>query len=270
MYLCDSHSHTLISPDSKATLAQMAQAAVAAGLQEFCVTDHCDLLDYDGNPVTTFNWAGAKAQFRQVKAQTEGKLNLRLGVELGSITNTPEVARRIIAEGGEDLDFVLGSSHNWIGVYDNREMYFFDFSDAALAREAVESYLDQAMDLTCNYPDCYDSLAHLVYPLRYIRRDGQDISLADYEPQIRDLFTRIAATDHALELNTYQGKDLDIWRPLLRWYRECGGRFITVGSDAHEPGDVAKGIPEACRLLKEAGFHTVTTFVRRQPVEHQL
>jgi len=270
MYLCDTHSHTLISPDSRATLAQMARAAMAAGAQEFCVTDHCDLLDYDGNPVTSFDWPAARAQYRQVKALTEGQLELHLGVELGSITHAPDVARRIIAEGGDELDFVLGSSHNWIGVYDNREMYFFNFSDASLAREAVESYLDQAEDLACNYPDCYDSLAHLVYPLRYIRRDGQTISLEDYEDRIRHIFTRIAATDHALEFNTYQGKDLDIWLPLLRWYRECGGRFVTVGSDAHEPADVAKGISRAYELMQEAGFRHVTTFVRRQPVEHKL
>ena len=50
MYRCDIHSHTLISHDSQAPLSGMVHAAQAAGLQEFCVTDHCDLLDLDGRP----------------------------------------------------------------------------------------------------------------------------------------------------------------------------------------------------------------------------
>ena len=56
MYLCDVHTHTKISPDSKAELSDTARAAIKAGLQEFCVTDHCDLLDADGNPESFFDW----------------------------------------------------------------------------------------------------------------------------------------------------------------------------------------------------------------------
>ena len=56
MYLCDIHSHTRISPDSEAELSAMARAAAAAGLREFCVTDHCDLLGLEGNPATSFDW----------------------------------------------------------------------------------------------------------------------------------------------------------------------------------------------------------------------
>ncbi len=48
MYLADMHTHTQISPDSGARLADMARAAAAAGLDELYVTDHCDLLDGEG------------------------------------------------------------------------------------------------------------------------------------------------------------------------------------------------------------------------------
>lgn len=270
MYLVDSHSHTLVSIDCESSLDSMAEGAIAAGIHSFHTTDHCDLLDYDGTPVTSFPWEQAKANFHRVKESTESRLELCLGVEMGSVTSAPEVARRIIAEGGDELDFVLGSAHNWVGTHDNREMYLFDFSDSALARAAVDTYLEQARELAYTYPDCYDSLAHLVYPLRYIRRDGGHISLEEYPDIVRDIFTQIARTDRALELNTWQGKDLDIWLPLLKTYRECGGRYVTVGADAHVPGDIGKGIPEAYDLLKAAGFSTVTTFVRRQPVEHKL
>ena len=271
MYLCDVHSHTLLSPDSHAFLADMAAAAVKAGLREFCVTDHCDLLDMKGNPTFSFDWPAATKQYRAVKAALGDRLTLRLGLELGSAPYEPAVARAILKEGGDELDFVLGSLHNWIGAEGDIDLGSSDYSgDPALARKAVDAALTYTWALVTQYPDCYDSLAHIIYPLRYIRRDGIDLSFADWEDRVRAIFTEVARTDHALEVNTRRGKDLDFWPPLLRWFRECGGKLVTVGSDAHRPEDVAKCIPEALELLKAAGFRYVATFAGRRPVTHSL
>ena len=271
MYLCDTHSHTLISPDSHAPLADMAAAAVSAGLREFCVTDHCDLLDGEGCPVAAFDWPAAREQYRAVKTALEDRLLLRLGIELGSAPADPNAARAILEEGGDGLDFVLGSLHNWIGAEGNIDLYYTRYADdPALARRAVESTLDHTWALVTEYSDCYDSLAHINYPLRYIHRDGIDLSLADWEDRVRAIFTEIAKTDHALEVNVCRGRDLESWPPLLRWFRESGGKLVTVGSDAHRPADVAKGIPEALGLLNAAGFRYVTTFAGRKPITHRL
>ena len=271
MYLCDVHSHTMISPDSHASLKDMAAAAISAGLREFCVTDHCDLLYLGGETVTAFDWPAAKEQYRTVKGLLGDRLTLRLGLELGSTPYDPAVARAILAGGGEELDFVLGSLHNWIGAEDNIDLGSSNYSgDPALARRAVDAALTCTWALVTQYPDCYDSLAHIVYPLRYIRRDGIDLSFADWEGQVRAIFTEVAKTGHALEVNTRRGRDLNYWPPLLRWFRECGGRLVTVGADAHRPADVAKGIPEALAMLSAAGFDYVTTFAGRKPITHRL
>ena len=271
MYLCDIHSHTKISPDSNAELSHMVQAAAAAGLRELCVTDHCDLLDLDGNPVTAFDWPAAKEQYRAAKPAPGDRLTLRLGLELGSAPYDPAVARAILKEGGAELDFVLGSLHNWIGAQGNVDLHDTSYTgDPDLARRAVESTLEHTWALVAQYPDCYDSLAHIVYPLRYIRRDGIDLSLDGWEDRVRAIFTEIAKTDHALEVNTHRGRDLDFWPPLLRWFRECGGELVTVGADAHRPQDVARGVPEALELLRAAGFDRVTTFAGRKPTTHRL
>ena len=121
MYLCDVHTHTLISHDSRAPLEKQAEAAAAAGLSELCVTDHCDLLNSRGQPVTFFDWPAAKEQYRRVKAAFTGRLELRLGLELGSAPLDPAAARSILAEGGGELDFVLGSlqAMETQGVLDN-------------------------------------------------------------------------------------------------------------------------------------------------------
>ena len=176
-----------------------------------------------------------------------------------------------IREGGsmEALDFVLGSLHNWVGAEENIDLYYTDFSGGlAQCRRALENALDSTWALVTDCPDCYDSLAHIVYPLRYMARDGQALSLADYEERVRDIFTQVARTDHALEVNTNRGQDLEVWPQVLGWFRDCGGRYVTIGSDAHRPQDVAAGIREGTELVRQAGFAGVTTYVRRRPVIH--
>lgn len=271
MYFCDTHTHSLISPDSTAPLEEMAGQAVCLGLDELCITDHCDLVDGFGHPVDCFDWPAAKAQYHRVRAQVEGELTLRLGLELGSAVLAPQLARRILQQGAPELDFVLGSIHNWLGERDNIDLYFTDFSgDLPLARRCVQRCLEHTWTLVKDCPDCYDSLAHIIYPLRYIQRDGLQLTLAEYEAQVRSIFTQVAQTGHALEVNTCRGRSLDEWLPLLGWFRECGGEYVTLGSDAHRPQDLSKGLKQAQQLLTQAGFRYVTTYEKRQPVPHKL
>lgn len=271
MYLSDVHTHSLISPDSKAPLSDMAASAIGAGLDQLCVTDHFDLLGAYGAPETEFDWEGALAQYHAVQPETAGRLELRLGLELGSAPYDPAVARKVLSGGGEELDFVLGSLHNWVGEQGNGDLYFTDFTDnLQLCRRAMENALNSTWKLVTECPDCYDSLAHIIYPLRYAARDGQSLSIHEYEEQVRAIFTEVARTDHALEVNTNRGKDLAVWLPILGWFRECGGRYVTLGSDAHRPQDVAKGIREGQALLRQAGFAHTTTFRRRKPELHPL
>ena len=44
MYLADYHTHTRFSPDGSATMTEMAQAALDAGMDEICFTDHVEPL----------------------------------------------------------------------------------------------------------------------------------------------------------------------------------------------------------------------------------
>lgn len=42
MYLADYHTHSATSPDGQLTVSELAEAAVRAGLDEICVTDHVE------------------------------------------------------------------------------------------------------------------------------------------------------------------------------------------------------------------------------------
>ncbi len=65
MFLGDTHTHSLCSPDGHNTVTEMARAGAAAGLTHLCLTDHCDLVTLQGEPAYTYDWAPYHANWRR-------------------------------------------------------------------------------------------------------------------------------------------------------------------------------------------------------------
>ena len=257
MYYIDYHTHTKLSSDGEVPLTEMAEAAVKAGLSELCVTDHYDLVDLDG-----YDWVPALAQRREAAERYRGRLTVRLGVEFGSANRYPDRAKATLAQ--PELDFVIGSVHNLTPEAGAKDFYFVDYTAPEVCYACLDDYFAQMLRLA-PIPD-YDAMGHIIYPLRYMcMRDGQTVSLDRYWEQIREILRTVAQTGHAIELNTYNGRTLADWLPVLKIYKEVGGELITVGSDAHRTENVGKGVPEAYELLTQAGFRYVTLYEKRQP-----
>lgn len=262
MYLVDYHAHTRCSFDSRASLLDEAARAVELGLRELCTTDHCDLLDEDGQRAYGLDWAPILEQYAAARAAYAGKLTLRLGLELGGAPVDPACARSILA--GAEPDFVLGSIHNLSPARGGTDLYYLDFSSRERCCAALDDYFDSLSALAL-LADCYDVLAHVIYPLRYMNPSDGPVTLDRYEGRLRELFKTAAQAGRGIELNTCRGQTLSEWAPILALYRDCGGEIVTVGSDAHKAKDVGAGIREAGELLKAAGFRYLAVYRRRIP-----
>lgn len=263
MYLTDYHCHTCCSIDSKAHLADEAAQALSLGLSELCTTDHCDLVSEDGQRVRTLDWTPILEQYEAVRRDYEGRLKLRLGLELGSAQCDPECARNILS--GAPVDFVIGSIHNQSLEAGGVDFYFLKYRTQQDCYAALDNYFDSMLQLA-PLGGCYDVLGHIIYPLRYMSgAQGGPVTLERYQEQIRDIFSAAVRADRGIEVNTYCGRTLDEWLPILKLYRSCGGEIVTTGSDAHTPENIGKGIREAQELLKAAGFRYQAVYFRRTP-----
>lgn len=266
MFLADYHTHSICSPDGHASLDEMARSALDAGLAELCVTDHCDLLDYHGNPVHSFAWAPIEEQLALARPQFEGRLAIRMGLELGEAWEDPSLSAKIVSH--RSLDFVLGSIHNISNVAGGIDLGMIHYESEAQCRAVLDQYFD-TMEALVELP-CFDVLAHVIYPLRYMGRDGFPLTLEAYEDRLRGIFSRLAEQGRGMELNTSRGRTVEDWRPLLILYRDCGGTIVTLGSDAHYPPHVAAGFYQAALLLKECGFSHIATYEKHRPILHAL
>lgn len=264
MVLTDLHTHTNLSPDGHATLFEMASAAVDAGVSALAVTDHYDLLNSSGQRVLTYDWTRGLAQFSETKSRFEGKLKLLLGIELGSAHVSPDHARAVLAGAGEGLDQIIGSIHNFREEHGGGEYFFADFHELSACHAALDDYFT-SMEALVAMPDCYDILGHIIYPTRYMHRDGYDIALpGQYKDRLAEILRKVIQTGHSIEVNTCRGNTVADWRDILLLYRDLGGTLVTIGSDAHRPHDVGKGLRESCTLLQECGFEHLAVYNRRQ------
>lgn len=259
MYYLDYHNHSELSPDSQAPLAQMVQAAIHSGISEMCLTDHYDTLNGDGSRRKPFNWAPAVAQIKPIQEQFKGQIVLKLGLELGC----GHLDTTVVDTAPPELDFILGSIHNQSEAVGGGDMYFIHYSNKAICHKVLDDYFHSVLTLAGT--DTYDVLSHLIYPLRYMERDGQNISLTPYHHIIEQIMTTAIHAGKGIEINAYNGRTLAPWLPVLKQYKSLGGEILTTGSDAHAPQNMGKGIRELVELAQEAGFRYLCSYEKRKP-----
>lgn len=268
MYLVDYHTHTLCSPDSTARLEDMAQAAHRAGLRELCTTDHCDLQQEDGSPLERWDCSPILAQFEEAELfHYWPDFRLLLGLELGGAHTDPARAEDILS--GAPLDFVIGSVHNLSPAAGGRDLFFLDYPTVEVCHQVLDDYFSSLLALA-PLP-CYDALGHIIYPLRYMNgRSGHHITLEPWAEQLDAVLRAVIQTGRAIEVNTHAGREVEEWRFVLTRYRALGGELVTIGSDAHAPSNVGKGVAQAMALLRETGFQWVTVYRGRKPEQRPL
>lgn len=264
MYLSDYHFHTLCSSDSPATLTEQAKAAMAAGVREICVTDHWNLLDQQGNRLpTVYDWGPSLAQWRKLRNRWTGKLELRLGVEVGNGVLDPAAVDASLTI--PELDFVIGSLHSQSAAAGGRGI--FTAAHECTKKEDGVAIIDDYMDMLEELVGTqgWDVLGHVIYPLRYIPAE-YELDLRPWWDRLAEIFRRVISQGKGIEMNTSAGATVDQWREVLALYHDLGGEVLTLGSDAHRPQHMAAAFSEALALIRETGFRWLCVYRSRTPL----
>lgn len=281
MLAFDFHIHTAASPDSLTTPAEVVAAAKAAGLTHIAITDHYEAPPYNPDlfPDKNPRWLAAAAdRYREVEARSQeniaaaqalagDRLSVAMGMELGNPLEDLPRTEELIAS--HDFDFLLASQHTNPGGPD---FYFLQkFPELDLMAE-MDIYFGELLKIA--KWGKFSSMAHLTYPFRYFPADKRPADTRRWDEIIDRIFRLLAEKGLALEINT-SGLRKEIGEPsptlpLVRRFRELGGEFVTVGSDAHVPENVGSGIAEAVALAEAAGFRYVTRFEKQKPIPERI
>ena len=266
MYLVDYHVHTDISNDSHAGMWEMLQAEAAAGVRKLCFTNHCDVVRWQDdlpNPRCREIAGESAAQLAAIRGERALPIETAVGLELAEGHRDPALAAALAAD--DRLDFVLGSLHLIPGYGD---LYAQHYTAQAQCEKLFDLYLDELLQIAPL--DFYDVLAHFGYGRRYMMRDGVDaaMTLERFGEKIERVLRIVIDKGRGLELNCSGIRDGCGPFPseeILKLYRSLGGETVTLGSDAHSPGNAGKGLAEGCAVLARCGFDRVAVFRRRKP-----
>lgn len=262
----DCHTHSRVSPDSNAPMAEMAKQALEYGLDVMCLTDHCDLLSLEGERTLDYDWHAVLQERQRMLDAVGTKIDLPLGIEFGMAHLYPEAAEKILSQPG--LDFVIGSCHNMDEKDGGKDFYLLAYDTLEDCYRALDNYFVSMQKMAA--APYYDVVGHVIYPLRYMNGPYETPSLARYRDQIREILRLAIASGRGIEINTWKGQTLAEWLPLLKDYKELGGEIITVGSDAHAPQPLGRGIKEAYQLMQDCGFRYGAVYHQRKPEMFRL
>lgn len=269
----DSHCHSNCSFDGKDSVDNMCKRAAEIGLYAITITDHCEANGYR-EPLNSEFGDFSKLiprSIEQMKAAQEKykkEIHLFRGIELGQPLQDVESTKAALSL--DDFDFVLASVHN---VKDEQDFYWLNYTEE-FAHEILQRYFDELLQ-TARW-NKFDSLAHITYPLRYILGE-QNINInlqKSFSEQIDEILKTVIYNQKAIEVNTSGlrqklGETLPN-KEIIKRYQSLGGKYITVGSDAHNCADLGKGLKEALQLVQSCGFSKYTIYSKHEPMEIEI
>ena len=259
--LVDYHTHHYRCGHATGHMDDYVEAAIAAGLDEVGLSDHSPIYHFAGDPQPRPQGAMHQAELpayvdemQQVRERFAGRISVRLGVESDYVLGWDAHYRRLWQQ--YPLDYVIGSVH-WLdhwSIFDPR------LPPDRGAAQVYEEYLHTTQAAARS--GVYDIIGHL----DCLKTAGHILDFA-ITPLLEETVRVLAESGVAIELNTSG------WRkPIKECYpraellaRCCHyGVPVTLGSDAHTPGDVGHRFADAIALLQDVGYREYATFAARR------
>jgi histidinol-phosphatase (PHP family) len=226
--IADYHIHSDYSPDSKMKIQEIVERSHAIGIDNIIITDHYENVSADY--LTKFYISEPEKHMEDLR-----HFGLPTGLEFGWDNKTP------INYPVDKYDFVLLSFHD-IKISGNGN------------QKSYQEYLMDVLAGVHHFSD-YTVLAHLDLPRRY--RAGNPPFTKELYPTLELIFKKIIREGKGIELNCSTISSYGVPNPapeLLELYHRCGGKIVTLGSDAHEIETIGKNLIAGKRILEQIGF----------------
>lgn len=256
----DYHMHCSYSADSKTPMKDMIEKSIKMGLKEICFTDHVDY-DIIGNPNVKVDYDKYFKEIESYQDQFAKEITIKKGIEMGLQSHILDKCSKDIRE--HDFDFVIASIH----TIDRNELFTGDYHNGKTQYEAYEGYYNSLLEIVNSFKD-YSVLGHVDLIKRYGNFDSilDDILFDDY---IEAILKNIIQNGKGIEINTssfrYKLPDLTPSRNIIKMYKELGGEIITVGSDSHNPDQIATKFKEVHEVLRDIGYKYICRFDKMKP-----
>lgn len=237
--------------------------AASIGLGGIAITDHYDFDVPEG--VMTFQFDPAKQQEAISRAASDGSLpkgfKVLRGIEIGVQPDCLEGMRKISES--YRFDTVIASLH----FIDGKDPYHGNYYLPYEYKKAYGHYLETFYECMCLFGN-YDILGHFDYIARYAPYPETDILYSDFGEIIDAMLHKLAEEGKTFEINTktyqmFRGREPHLDIAILKRWKELGGEFVSLGSDAHDIKRIGENFQKFTPMLLEAGIRYTVYFQDR-------
>jgi histidinol-phosphatase (PHP family) len=237
-------------------------SAIALGMKGIVFTDHYDMDPPRGIEGFTYDPAAQQIAIDEIRTAYKD-FDILKGIEIGiQKKSLPKISAFLDKF---SFDTIIASAHFVEGM----DPYFGDYYKNKDWEEAYGFYLQSIYDCISVF-DNFDVVGHFDYIVRYSPYKQKMMRYRDFPDHFDSIFKVLKEKGKALEINTNTYRDsygpapvLDI--EILKRYKESGGEFVSLCSDAHDAGRVGEKFPYYSQIIKDAGFESVVCFKERKP-----
>ena len=249
--LSDYHVHSKISFDSKEEPQLIVEKAITLGMSQICLTEHQDYHWPVPDEIPLIDFNQYNSTINVLRNNYGHQIDILKGVELGLTPGNAALCEQLME--CEHFDFIIGSCH----IVDNMDPYYSAFWENKTERDAFELYFKTTLEGLRDFHQI-DALGHLDYIVRYSPSKGAEYSVNDYRDMIDEILKFIIEKDIKLEINTANiTKGFQFPNPhtdIIKRYKELGGKYITVGSDAHVVTHIGQHFETAQNIAEQLGL----------------
>ena len=253
--LFDTHMHADYSCDAHMSIAEAVATARKLGIG-MTLTEHWDRF-YPTNPDKfLFDIDDYFTKDRKYRSES-----ILLGIEVGMQPEAAAEDAKMIK--AHPFDEVIGSIHCVLG----RDIYEPTAYDGWSKDKAIRNYLEDTIKCLNLYTD-FDTLGHIDYICRYMPYEDKNLYYKDYADMWDEVFKKLIAGNKAIEINSRRLMDKTVIPPLLVLYKrfkELGGKYMTLGSDAHYTEHIGRELQTAAQIARDSGL-TIVHFKERNLV----
>ena len=273
VFSCSVHTHSALC-DGRGSLANMAEAAFAAGIKHFGFSGHIHTpIPHDEGNVLPSGAEEYLDECHRLKQLYGGSMEVLMGIEWDSMSDEK------LPEG---LDYWIGSVHN-LGDPLRGEYYSVDWHKESLfaCRDRLfggdiyalcAAYYAEVTRVAAMKPTI---LGHFDLVTK-LNGDGGifDEKEPEYLKSALAALERVDPKASVMEVNTgavARGYRKDSYPAdfILRAWREMGGRVI-ITSDAHSPENLLFGYESAAARVKAAGYGSCALLTGRGIIDCEI
>jgi histidinol-phosphatase (PHP family) len=274
MSLYDQHLHTCFSMDSEADPRENVRQALELGLAGLTFTDHFDTHPSEWDKCC-YDYERLAEIVAELREQYGDRIFIGHGIEICYQPAKMPAVLDFLRK--KNFDLVLLSVH-W---FDGRALHEKDHWAGLDTSGATRLYLQTVLEavhftneLKKKGEKPFDVLGHLDLVKRYTQRYFENYDIRAHAELVGEILQACLDADLIPEVNLSSRRQ-SLPEPMpadwvIAEYAKLGGRSMTLGSDAHKPEQIGRGLGEGAELLKQNGIHNLAVFRNRHRTDQPL